>query len=297
MCELRPLAASLLALTVVVGAAEPDAGGSARPPWVVQGLVTGDHAAKADLEDHPGQLGVDALTYEARLFWNPARGTRVGLGLGGGFWDYDGSQFADEPVLRAHRVRLAGLQMVTPHWGVILQEAVGVAYDGRTTMREGLTTTTFVGPLWRRDEDLYLAVGVYLTTAADYVKTIPMISAWWRINERWSLQVFDQVDNLSRLTWRADGRFSTGLRLDVQRIQFALERSVAGNAGGFSDTHAAIGLEADWRPFTSETLVIRPHAGWVLTRQVAFTDRDGNDLVSDAARSAPTAGLTILSAF
>jgi hypothetical protein len=289
------LPGALLLLGAVAAAVEP-ADAPARPPWAVQALVTTDHAAEADLTEHGGSIGVDSLTYEARLFWNPARGTQLGLGLGGGFWDYDGSRLDDEPTLRAHRLRLGGLQMLSPTWGVILQEAVGVAYDGRLPASDGIATTTFVGPVWRRDADLFIAAGVYLSTARAYRRATPMISVWWRIDERWTLELFDQVDNLSRITWQMDDRFSAGLRLDVQQIQFAIEQQ-DGSTGGFRDTHATIGVECDWRPLGSEAVTIRPHAGWTVMRQVAFSDADGDELLTDEAEASAAFGLTVKAAF
>jgi hypothetical protein len=296
--DLRFLTVSLLALAVAAVGAEPGGAQSGPPTWAVQGQVAREHAAEADFQEHTGSLGVDTLTYEARLFWNPARGTRLGFGLGGGFWDYDGSMMSGEPLLRAHRLRIGGLQMLTPHWGALAQLAVGVAYDSRTPMRDGLTNNLFVGPLWRRDEDLFLAVGLYRTAADQHAKIIPMLSLWWRMDEHWSLTIFDQIDNLSRFTWRANELFSAGVRLDVQQIQFALERPiVTGVASSFRDTHATIGVEGDWRPFASETFTVRPHAGWVVSRTVAFTDREGNKLLSESTDSAPAFGLTLLAAF
>lgn len=290
-----PPGALILLAAAAVAAAEP-AEAPALPTWSAQALTIAESTGDADLTEHGGSIAVDALTYEARLFWNPRPGTRLGFGLGGGFWDYDGSRLDDEPTLRAHRLRLGGLQMLSPHWGVILQEAVGVAYDGRLALSDGFATTTFAGPVWRRDADLFIAAGVFLTTAQSYRKAIPMISVWWRIDERWTLELFDQVDNLSRLTWRMDDRFSAGLRLDAQQIQFAIEQP-DGSAGGFRDTHASIGLECDWRPLGSEVLTIRPHVGWALMREVAFTDADGDELLSDSAEAAPTFGLTLKAAF
>ena len=286
---------ALILLAAAVSAVET-AEAPSRPPWAMQALITTEHAADADLTRHGGSIGVDAMTYEARLFWNPARGTQLGLGLGGGFWDYDGSRFDDEPTLRAHRLRLGGLQMLSPTWGVILQEAVGVAYDGRLPASDGITTTTFAGPVWRRDADLFIAAGVFFTTARAYNRAIPMLSVWWRIDESWTLELFDQIDNLSRITWRMDERFSAGLRLDVQQIQFAIEQA-DGSTGGFRDTHATIGLECDWRPLGSEALTIRPHVGWAVMRELAFTDADGDELLNDEAEAAATFGLTLKAAF
>lgn len=286
---------AMLVLATAAAAAEP-VEPPARPLWAMQALVTTEHAADAGLKEHGGSIGVDALTYEARLFWNPARGTQLGLGLGGGFWDYDGSRLDDEPTLRAHRVRLGGLQMLSPTWGVILQEAVGVAYDGRLPASDGISTTTFAGPVWRRDADLLIAAGVFVTTARAYRSAIPMISVWWRIDERWTLELFDQIDNLSRITWRMDDRFSAGLRLDVQQIQFAIEQQ-DGSTGGFRDTHATIGVECDWRPLGSEAVTIRPFAGWTAMRQLAFLDADGDESLTDEAEAAPAFGLTVKAAF
>ena len=278
---IRPLV--ILIAATLAGAADP-------PLWsgtLQAGYV---HAGPGRLDDGD-DLRVDESLGEARAYWQPRLGIRVGLGIGGGVHDYTGG--AEEVRGEAVWLRLPATVMFSEHLGFTSLSSLGSATDGTASTREGRVWQVQAGLLLVRDEDLLVAFSAVVNSRIGTgPSAMPLISLAWRIDDRWHLTVVDEIDNVSRLTRTWDPRWSASLAVDVRFFEFAL----AGRDGGpavLADDRAIVGIEGGWRPLGDDRLIVRPFAGAVVLRRIILRDGDGNDLATDWVAPAPAVGLSL----
>lgn len=255
-----------------------------------------DHAWPADFRSEHGQLSVDSLLAEGRVFWRPHPAIRIGLGIGASRDDY-ASDGVDPLVQLPDHVQHVWLRlpvsvMGSMHWGLSLQGSVGIGTDGHEDGRPERQYQFQGGPVYVRDPDLIICLLLNVSSQIDRSPSIfPFPSVYWHFCDDFRLTVIDEVDNVSRLMWRMRDDIDVGLRLDVRFREAAL----AGNAV-LSDDHVALACEGSWRPFCQDGLIITPFVGAVLARRLTLRV-DGDERWSATTRPAPLIGLSIRTDF
>lgn len=274
---------AMLSLAAAVPAEDP-------PPWsgtVQAGYV---HAATGRV-DGGGGLAVDETLAEARTYWQPRLGIRVGLGIGGGFHDYDGSP--EDVRGEAAWLRLPATVMFSEHLGLTSLSSLGTATDGKADAEDGRQWQVEAGLLLVRDKDLLVALSAVVNSRIGMRPSIiPLVSLYWRIDDSWRLTVVDEVDNVSRLTYAWDPAWAASLAVDVRFFEFALDHR-DGGAAVLADDRALVGIEGDWRPFRDDRLLVRPFAGAVVVRRITLRDADGGELSVRRVAPAPAFGLSL----
>lgn len=271
------------ALAVLAQAEDP-------PPWsgtLQAGYV---HAGPGRL-DGGGHLRVDESLAEARTYWQPRLGIRVGLGVGGGIHDYAGG--AEDVRGEALWLRLPATVMFSEHLGFTSLSSIGRATAGMADADDGRRWQVQAGLLVVRDADLLVAFSVVASSRLGMQPSIfPLISLSWRIGDAWHLTVIDEIDQVSRLVHAWNPRWSASLAVDVRFFEFARDGG-EGGAAVLADDRAIIGLEGSWRPLGDDRLAVRPFAGVVVLRRITLRDGDGEDLATDWAAPAPAFGISL----
>ena len=284
----------LFGLPTMLGLVTAMAADAADPPtWsgVLETGATQAAQARTDGDD----LTVGEAWMESRLYWQPRLGVRLGLGAGGDVHRYDGAPrtaTGDELMLR-----LPATVMFSEHWGF-----TSLSSWGNGTLREaqphaGHHWQIEAGALYVRDSDHLIALTAVATSQQGRRPSfIPLISAFWRFDQDWSLTVVDEVDDQSRLTRRMSERWELSLLVDARFYDYSLTRGEDGSAV-LDDERAIVGIEAGWRPLGDERLLVRPFIGAVVARRVAVLTSDGDDLATRWVRPAPAAGLNLRAGF
>ncbi len=259
-------------------------------------VVSTEHAWPTEFRSDQGHLSIDSLLAEGRVFWRPHAAVRIGLGIGASRDDYasDGvDPVADLPDHVQHLwLRMPISVMGSMHWGLSLQGSVGIGTDGHEDGRLERQYQFQGGPVYVRDPDLIICLLLNVSSQIDRSPSVfPFPSIYWRFCEDFRLTVIDEVDNVSRLTWRVRNDIDVGLRLDVRFREAALK----GNAA-LSDDHVALACEGSWRPFCQDWLVVTPFVGAVLARRLTLRV-DGDERWSATTRPAPLIGLSIRTDF
>lgn len=241
--------------------------------------------------DGSGDLQVDESLAEARGYWQPRLGVRLGLGVGGGIHAYDGGP----EVMRGEAawLRLPATVMFSQHLGFTSLSSLGAATDGKADAADGRQWQIEGGLLVVRDADLLIAfTAVANSRIGMRPSVIPLVSLSWRIDDAWHLTVVDEIDNVSRLTYAWDPRWAASLAVDVRFFEFAIDHR-DGEAAVFADDRAIVGMEGAWHPFGDDRLVVRPFAGAVVARRITLRDEDGDELSTRRPSPAPAFGLSL----
>ncbi len=263
------------------------------PPWSGAAELGASHATPSAGPD--GTLAVDEYFFETRGYWQPRRGIRLGLGVGGGFQRYNG-----EPVdTRAQSVwlRLPATVMWSEHWGSTSLSSIGSSTAENVPVAEGRRWQVEAGLLWVRDADLLVSLLAVVNSRLERgPRTFPLVSLYWRIDDTWSLTVIDELDNISRLTRTFDNAWAASLLVDARFYEFALDDGDRGPAV-LDDDRAIVGIEGAWRPWRDEQLALRPFVGVVVARHITLLDEDGNQVSSSWQSPSVIAGLSLRAAF
>ena len=270
------------------------AGAAEDPPlWSGTLEVGASHAQPVSTSD--SDLAVDEALAEARTYWQPRLGIRLGLGVGGSYQRYDG-----EPLSTSGDsvwLRLPATVMWSEHWGFTSLSSVGSSTAPGVPFNDGRRWQVQAGVLWVRDADLLIATSLVVNFRLERGPLIfPLVSLFWRIDEAWSLTVVDEMDNISRLTRTFDEQWAASLMIDARFFEFALPGQDGGPAV-FDDDRAIIGLEGAWRPWRNARLAVRPFIGAVVARHIALLDDQGEQLSSTWIPPAPVAGLSLRADF
>ena len=269
---------------------------TAEPPLVSGALaLEGGFIHDERPRDGSGSFDGDWQLAEARMFLRPHIAVRVGLGVGASREAYHASGLDhDLPTdVRQAWIRLPVAVMFHAHWGVTVQGSFGTGYADDASARDGRQWQVQGGPLYRRDDDLIVAVLLNVSSRIDDSPTIfAFPSLYWRFHPDWRLTVVDEVDNLSSLRWAARDDLDLGLRVDVRLREAALSNNQA-----FSDDHVAAALQVTWMPSGRGGAEFTPFVGAQLMRRVAVRDADGEEAWSFTTRPAPLVGISLRASF
>lgn len=245
--------------------------------------------------DQDGSLASDWQMAEARLFLRPHPALRLGIGLGLSRDGYDPEGWAEPLPSEVHHawLRVPVALMVHPHWGMTIQGSVGSGTDGEASTHSGRQWQIQGGPLYRRDDDLIIALLVNVSSRIGEEPTIfPFPSLYWRFHPDWRLTVVDDVDQLSHLRWQVRADLDLGLRMDVRLREAALEGDEV-----LVDDHVTVALQATWMPFGRDVCEVTPLIGTQLIRRLAIRSDEGEERWSLITRPAPLVGLHVRASF
>ena len=268
---------------------------AAEDPQVWSGVaeVGAFHATQSAGPD--GDLAVDESLLEVRGYWQPRRGIRLGLGVGGALNRYDG-----EPIdTRAKSVwlRIPATVMWSEHWGFTSLSSIGNSTADHVPFANGHRWQLQTGLLWVRDSDLLVSLSTVVNSRINRgPSVIPLVSLYWRIDDAWSLTVIDEIDNISRLTRTFTSTCSGSFLVDVRFYEFALADGARGPTV-LDDDRAIVGLEGAWSPWGGEQLAVRPFAGMAVMRHITLRNSDGDQVSSSWQSPAIVAGISLRSTF
>lgn len=253
--------------------------------------------ASADGASHPddGRVGVDESLLEARLYWQPLLGIRLGLGAAADGHDYTGGPLnasADGIFLR-----LPATVMFNEHLGFTSLSSVGQSTADGAPARSGHQWQVEAGLLYVRDEDLYIALTAVVTSRFGMKPSIfPLPSLAWKISPEWSLTVVDEVDDMSRLTRTITEHWACSLLVDARFFEYALPGG-GGQPAVLADERAIIGIEGAWRPWGDDRLSLRPYLGDAVYRRITLRDANGQTISNTRVAPAVSAGMTLYAEF
>lgn len=224
---------------------------------------------------------------ELRAFYRPYEGLRVGLGVGAERGDYDDDD-GDRLRVRALWVRLPAAVMFSPHWGLTsLTSYGGAAADGADVLHDRRWAVQ-AGPLWVRDDKLLIGLLVNCTTRVGQRPGVfPFPTVEWQITPDWHLTIVDEMDSISRLTWRAAQDYALGLRVDVRLREYSLADD---HESVMTDDQLALGLEGTWLPCGDDKLRLTAFAGAEVLRNLTYIE-NGTTVDTQRAGAAFTGGL------
>lgn len=263
------------------------------PLWSGAAEIGAFHAAPS--AGSTGELAVDESLFEARGYWQPRLGVRLGLGVGGGLQRYDG-----EPIdTKADTVwlRLPATVMWSQNWGFTSLSSIGSSTAEDVPFAQGRRWQVQGGILWVRDADLLVSLSAVVNSRLNRAPmVIPLVSLYWRIDESWSLTVIDEIDNISRLTRTFSKDWSASFLVDARFYEFALD-DAAGGPAVLGDDRAIVGIEGAWNPWSDDHLAVRPFAGAVVMRHITLRDGEGEQISSSWQSPALVAGISLRSSF
>jgi len=269
---------------------------AAEPPLVSSAVsLDGGLIFNERPRDGGGSIDSDWQLAEARVFLRPHRAVRLGFGLGASRTAYQATD--SEPELpddvRHAWVRLPVAVMLHEQWGVTVQGSFGSGYGSGAFANDGRQWQVQGGPIYRRDDDLIIAILVNVSSRIDDSPTVfPFPSLYWRFHSDWRLTVVDDIDNLSSVRWQVREDLDLGLRVDVR-----LRDAAIGNDRAFSDDHVAAAMQITWMSGGRGGMEITPYLGAQLVRRVAVRNRDGEEQWSLITRPAPLGGVNLRASF
>ncbi len=238
---------------------------------------------------------------EARVFYRPHRAVRIGVGVGierGTYMQDLGAdgQATDTPAdtlpdhVRAAWLRLPAALMFSPHWGFTSLTSVGTATADGVAPAHDRHWTIEAGPVWVRNDDLLICLLVQCSTRIGRGPSIfPFPSVDWQIAPAWHLTVVDEIDGISRITWRTASTFSLGLRADVRFREYRVadEQSQA-----LADDQLAAGCEATWYSTADDQAQLTAFSGASLIRRLTHVV-EGDEVRREEAGAAFQCGLRL----
>ena len=245
--------------------------------------------------DDGGSIDSDWQLAQARVFLRPHRAVRLGFGLGVSRTAYHATDIKFElpDDVQQAWVRLPVAVMLHEHWGVTVQGSFGTGYGSGASANDGRQWQVQGGPIYRRDDDLIIALLVNVSSRIDDSPTVfPFPSLYWRFHSDWRLTVVDDIDNLSSVRWQVREDLDLGLRVDVR-----LRDAAIGNDRAFSDDHVAAAMQMTWMSGGRGGMEITPFFGAQLVRRVAVRNSDGEEQWSLITRPAPLGGVNLRASF
>jgi hypothetical protein len=254
------------------------------------GLATADGASHPD----DGRVAVDEAMAEARIYWQPMLGIRIGVGAGAESHDYQGGPRSATGDGRS--VRLPAPIMFSEHLGFTSLSSLGESTSAGEPARSGHQWQVEAGLLYVRDADLYIALTAVVTSRFGKKPSIfPLPSLSWTISPDWSLTVVDEVDDISRLTRTISAHWACSLMVDARFFEYALPGD-GGQPAVLADERAIIGIEAAWRPWGNDSLSLRPYLGDAVYRLITLRNSDGRSLSTTRVSPSVSAGVTLAAA-
>ncbi len=277
-----------IAAAALLPAADP-------PPW--SGILELGGLASADGASRPadGRIGVDEAMAEARAFWQPLLGIRLGLGAAADSHAYLGGPYP--ATANGVQLRLPATIMFSEHLGFTSLSSIGASSAAGASGRSGHQWQIEAGLLYARDADLYAALTVVATSRLGMKPSLfPLPSLAWTISPDWSLTVVDEIDDMSRLTRTITAHWACSLLLDARFFEYALPGG-GGRPAVLADERAIIGIEGAWRPWGDDAFSLRPYLGDAVYRRITLRSDDGQTISNTRVAPALSAGVTLRSAF
>jgi hypothetical protein len=270
---------------------------AAEDPPLWSGVLEVGGLASAAGTSHPddGREAVGEALAEARIYWQPLLGIRLGLGAAADGHDYQGGP--ESVRAEGWYMRLPATIMLDEHIGFTSLSSAGESRAVGVPASSGHQWQVEAGLLYVRDADFYCALTAVVTSRFGLRPSIfPLPSLAWTISPVWSLTVVDEIDDMSRLTRTLTAHWACSLLVDARFFEYRLPGN-GGQPAVLADERAIIGIEGKWRPWGSDALIVRPYIGDAVYRMLTLRSADGQTLSTTRVSPTLSAGMTLYAAF
>lgn len=248
-------------------------------PWKIQAVAFAAGTNTQHSTDSDDTLSSSKLGAELRAWYPLGTDERawIGVGIGSSLMSYHDTLGIDRP-LSALWVRGASIIFMTDWLAISSQLALGVA--GESGANELFQYRFTIGPqvFTAADRSVFLGVLVRSQAYTD-LQILPLVTVDWRFNNVLQLQLFDQIDELSRLRYKCATHFEANLRMDVALRSFALDAD-QGTPVAMTDQSVAVGFEGGYFPTETDNHILRLHAGMVVVREIELLNAKGDAVQS-----------------
>jgi hypothetical protein len=292
------LTAPALALAQPEGESPPEGAGADTARSAVFRLTPrGVHYFTADLDDDDGDTGdVSVSRFGPSASLELPIGEASSLTLGAdflySFYDFDGTGiFLDDNELLgdAYEVGLSAnwSSRINQEWSYFLGGGGRLSMESGADTSEALTGRLFGGFNYRVTERFVLGAGAAVSTQLDDdLLIIPFISAFYQINDRWSLSAGGGPAAMGRtlgatLTWQAREDLGVTLTAAWDRHEFRLDDDGPIPDGIATDSRIDIALGLNWG--VADGVSLRVEGGLSAWQQYEFEDEDGDEIADTDA--------------
>lgn len=261
--------------------------------WIHRSVGFIQTATAAEAETG-GELAWSQIGGEYRA-WHPWGDDHwAGLGFGAAATRYDDDLGFDRSVILAWG-RGGGSYFILPYLALSGQVAGGWVGEAGADASDAVQWQATLGPqlFTAADRSIFLGILVRDPVGRD-PQILPLITVDWRFDDRWRLQVFDQVDELSRLRWRYADQQELGLRVDINLRSWAVDEP---GLAGIDHTAISAALEWGWLPDPGGSDIVRIYAGPILSQTLTSVDDRGNEVSEVDLDPALVVGASVRFAF
>lgn len=307
------IAATLALLTLVLpAAAQPESVGDPADRSVVVRLAPrGIHYFTADLDDDAtdsGDVSVSRFGIPGSVEFPIGEFSSITIGAEFmySFYNFDGTGIFDdsaELLDDAYEVGLSATwsSRIDDHWTYFIGGGGRISAEAGADLDDALTGRLFGGVGYRFSDRFVLGGGVAVSTRLeDDALVVPIITAYYRFNERWALMAGGGPAAAGRtlgatLTWQAQPDLGVSLTGAWDWHEFRLDDDGPIPDGVASDSRVDIALGLDWG--ISEDISLRVETGVSVWQEFEFDDAGGNRIVETSTDPAPFVGASLVFEF